>query len=364
MRIVHTSDIHIDEHNEFDETVRLLDWMANDIHSRKPDVVLIAGDSFPVSVRPSTPLERKAFRTFLNDLSFTHVVVIRGNHDVAEHDVDIFAGEKVHVFSQPWCGQMPGIAIAALPWPSKAFLLKYAEESGKSIDELCRAAMKGILSGFTQQFAKTEGPRIIVGHLNVLGVSFGGFTPLGQDVEVTQEDLEVVGADYIALGHIHKHQMFGNRIAYSGSPRRVDFGEEGERKGYLVVDVERDQLPRILFVETPIRPMQTITVDLGDPFSIEGQRFNPDAKARLIIKMTEEDRAALDMPKLLEQLGGVQHRDLKTDYGITPRQRVRSVEIQQAVTDDAKLDAWLNSLEPKPDNGTRTRLHQQLASLV
>jgi DNA repair exonuclease SbcCD nuclease subunit len=295
------------------------------------------------------------------------VVAIAGNHDAASFDVDILDEPErdIHVCSRPEVSIIGAgnPMVAMLPWPSKAYLLQQMEETGLPLDELCRQAMKAILRGFAMRFAEHSGPRLIVAHLNVLGAAFGNFTPLGQDVEVTVEDLELTGADYIALGHIHRQQQLGPHVFYSGSLARTDFGEENEVKAVLLVEVERDQLPKVTVIETPTRRMQTLEVDLADPFALEGKRFLPDAQARLILRLTEDERAGLDMPRLLEQLGAKDHVDLKIDMQVTPRGRVRSAAIQQARTDADRLDAYLNTLEPAIDSETRERLHQKLVHI-
>ncbi len=44
--------------------------------------------------------------------------------------------------------------------------------------------------------------------------------------------------DYIALGHIHKHEFLTPSIAYSGNPEPLDFSETGER-GYIEGEIRR-----------------------------------------------------------------------------------------------------------------------------
>ena len=39
--------------------------------------------------------------------------------------------------------------------------------------------------------------------------------------------------DYIALGHIHKHQIISNKVAYSGSLEPLDKNELGQH-GYII----------------------------------------------------------------------------------------------------------------------------------
>jgi exonuclease SbcD len=49
--------------------------------------------------------------------------------------------------------------------------------------------------------------------------------------------------DYVALGHIHKHQSLNGAnhapIIYPGSIERIDFGEVGETKGFVLAEIGR-----------------------------------------------------------------------------------------------------------------------------
>lgn len=52
------------------------------------------------------------------------------------------------------------------------------------------------------------------------------------------KDLENLDMDYIALGHIHKPNIFNNKIAYSGCPEPLDFSEDGGR-GFIEGEIHQ-----------------------------------------------------------------------------------------------------------------------------
>jgi exonuclease SbcD len=77
--------------------------------------------------------------------------------------------------------------------------------------------------------------------------------------------------DYVALGHVHKHQNLnpgeGPPIVYAGSLERVDFGEEHDEKGFCIVDIEvapsGERNTTCEFIEGPARRFVTIEVTVA-----------------------------------------------------------------------------------------------------
>jgi exonuclease SbcD len=110
--------------------------------------------------------------------------------------------------------------------------------------------------------------------------------------------------DYVALGHIHKHQELNGGqhppIVYPGSLERIDFGEEGERKGFVMAQIERGHAEWD-FVPVDARRFLTIRIDVtpsDDPMTAildELEQHHVDgAVVRLIIKATEEQEVLIE----------------------------------------------------------------------
>ena len=62
----------------------------------------------------------------------------------------------------------------------------------------------------------------------------------------------------VYLGDIHKPQELNSFCRHVGSIAKVDFGEEGEKKGFYVVDGDKDE-----FIEIKDREFKTLSVDLS-----------------------------------------------------------------------------------------------------
>ncbi|MBA7668566.1 hypothetical protein ES703_76679 [subsurface metagenome] len=65
---------------------------------------------------------------------------------------------------------------------------------------------------------------------------------IGQEHALMVSNVVHPAFDYIALGHIHKHQVLNENppVVYAGSLERLDFGEADDEKGFYLVEIEAD----------------------------------------------------------------------------------------------------------------------------
>jgi exonuclease SbcD len=82
-------------------------------------------------------------------------------------------------------------------------------------------------------------PIIVTYHGTVSGATTGieRMLTLGREIVMPPATLTPVGVDYVALGHVHKHQILRALppIVYPGSIERIDFGEMEKSKGCVLV---------------------------------------------------------------------------------------------------------------------------------
>ena len=115
-------------------------------------------------------------------------------------------------------------------------------------------------------------PRILTGHFTISGAVTGSERQimLGRDVAALLSSVADPAWDYVAMGHIHKFQdLTPDRddlppVVYSGSMERIDFGEEGDPKGYVLVELEHGKgKPHYEFVPLQgARRFITLRVDI------------------------------------------------------------------------------------------------------
>ena len=128
--------------------------------------------------------------------------------------------------------------------------------------------------------------------------------------------------DYVALGHMHRHQTLTQHppVVYAGSIERVDFGEENDDKGFVVVDIDPakpqgERVARWEFVSANPRPMTTIDVrarsgeDPTEAALSAVARRQADAEfaraiVRLRIEMTAEQEASFREREVRQALEG------------------------------------------------------------
>lgn len=305
-RIAEVTDLHIDITNRFEETVRVLDWIADDIARRGVDLIAIAGDVF--ERRPTRECSLAAGRFHRRCARTAPVVGVYGNHDppgclddVAHHEdedeVSIYGAlagaHPIKFYSQPAVHRVDGIQIACLPWP------RHGGHVGAAYQEM-RQALVDVLRGLGAEMDSLDWPRLFLGHVNIIGAKVSAMSqPLnpGAGIDVGTEDLALVRAHAYLFGHIHLGQTLdigGAPGIYPGSPKRVNWGES-ERKYYAILTIEDDgTVVDVEMVETPCRPMLKVEAEYlpGEGLVLEPVGDVVNAEIRLRYKTPAEHLAA------------------------------------------------------------------------
>ena len=268
IRILHFADLHlgVETYGRIDPTTglssRLSDFLAaldqlvdyalgNDI-----DLVLFCGDAYR-SRDPSQTYQRE-FARRIRRLSSNNIRVflLAGNHDLPNAvgratSVEIFDTlgiENATVANTPQMYHIETrkgtIQIAALPWVRYGRLLSREDSKNLSLDQLNKK-LEYILTNWLNTQAESldhHVPAILAGHLAHSGAVSGSERTMmvGRDYILLQGNVANQAFDYVALGHIHLRQAIENPVpvVYPGSLQTIDFGDEGQEKGFYVVELD------------------------------------------------------------------------------------------------------------------------------
>jgi exonuclease SbcD len=192
---------------------------------------------------------------------------------------------------------------------------------------------------------------------------------IGRDIVVLKSLLSDPAWDYVALGHIHKHQELNNGqhppIIYPGSLERIDFGEEGERKGFVMVELERGKA-KWEFIPVDARRFVTIRLDVttsDDPLTqiLDELTQHPidGAVVRVIIKATEAQEILLDDKPIRQALRGASYiASVVHDIQRTQRHRLGNVSAEE-LTPREVLELYLDSKETPADRKAELLRHAE-----
>jgi exonuclease SbcD len=249
--------------------------------ANRADVAIFSGDAF--KTRDPDPTQQREFASRLKRLADNMpVLLLVGNHDLPgmaskATSVDIFDAldvPNVIVGSEPAgkvvVTQRGPFFLAWMPYPMRNRLLTQEQHRGKSVEELdqaLRLAVATLVKDLSEQATEHKMPRVLSGHFSVAEAMLGSerSVMLGRDVAVYNSALAEPAWDYVALGHIHKHQDVNPgaypSVVYPGSLERIDFGEEKEPKGFCWVNLVRGET-KWKFVPVDARSFLTIRVDV------------------------------------------------------------------------------------------------------
>lgn len=338
IRVLHFADLHLGVENygrldprtglstRLGDFLRALDTLVeyaleNDIH-----LVLFAGDAYK-GRKPSPTLQRE-FAKRIRQLAEAKILVflLVGNHDMPRAasratSVEIFdtlAIRNVRVRDLPGTEiiETKGgpVQVVALPWVNRGWLLSQEEHVGKNlleIDSLIAEKWERIVENEIAHLDQKI-PALLVAHGTVFGAVYGSERSviLGQEMVIPRSAVTDPAFDYVALGHIHKHQVLNENppVIYAGSMERVDFGEEGEEKGFVVVEIEKGQA-RWEFIPLQARRFVTISVEAkgAEPMSQILEALShfevKEAIVRVLISTTAEAAPLIKEKEVRKGLG-------------------------------------------------------------
>ena len=346
MRILHFSDLHIGVENygridpdtglstRLGDFLGALDEVVDFALAQQVDLVLLAGDAYKGRDPSQTHQREFARRLYRIASAGIPVFLLVGNHDLPNASsrataVEIFPTlqvPNVHIGDSLQTYQVTTPAgplqVVAVPWPRRGRLITREESRGLTIDQV-RAEIESRMTGaIDARISELDPniPAILTGHVTINGSTTGTERSmmLGNDHVLLASAVHRPELEYVALGHVHKHQVIrqaGPPVVYSGSLQRVDFSEGADEKGFCVIDLDPSAARGQRLVDfrfQPVNARRFVTVDVtiapGEPeptaavLRAIARRDVSDAVVRLRIRLSAEADSLLREGEIREAL--------------------------------------------------------------
>lgn len=387
LRFLHFADLHLgvetygrlDPQTGFNtraqDFVNSLSFVFDLAIGEQVDLVLFAGDAYKTC--DPDPTYQREFAQQLSRLRLAGIplVLVVGNHDTPAAfgratALDIFSAlelDHTHVIRRPQLLRLETrsgpLQLAGLPWPTRHSLRALDEYKDLS-QETLNQQIQGICAAQIAQFARALDPAlpaIFTAHLAAAEATYSGSertAVIGQDPVLLTSTLAHPAFDYVALGHVHKHQDLHPQappaVVYAGSIERLNFGEERDPKGCCLVRIETlpggERRTTWEFAPTPARPFLTIEaeipLDATDPTAclleaIASHRFE-DAVVRLSYPQPQPEQPPVDLARVRAALAPAFHL-----AGILPRltapTRLRRAAVDRELDLSQALDRYIDN---------------------
>ncbi len=397
MKIIHFADLHlgVESYGRIDpssglssrflEFLSALDQLIDFAIEDKVDLVLFCGDAY--KSRDPSQTQQREFAKRISRLSSSGIAtfLLIGNHDLPNaigratttEIFDTLAVKNVYVSGHPDVYKIPTpsgiIQVVSLPWLRRSALL--GREDAKNLDfDQINLKMQEVLTDIINSKAKELDPNlpsVLAAHVWVTGARIGSEKSLtiGQEHVLMLSNVANPAFSYIALGHIHKHQVLSHNppVVYAGSLGRLDFSDEGDDKGFYLVEIEPDagtgkRQVSYNFHTVGGRRLITINVVLEqadvDPTATvlraiaEQEGGISDAMVRLLISLPQELEGQLRDSDIRNALAKTHYHTVARDIRRESRQRLGDRSAEE-ITPSQALKAYLEATKVSPE---RTKL--------
>ena len=269
----HFGDVHLGT-QQYDCYERLNDfgkawlWACEYIANARPDFAVCTGDLFNrFTINPVTYEHAIAGLGRLREAGVP-IVDVQGNHDRARY------GE-----SRNWLqtlarqGYLTYLDVETTADGPRLHRVEAGKNLGSYVEWAgCRIIGARYMGASTERLLDELRPRLEdlkddQFAILVLHAGLEGQVP-NFNAELSAAAVERLrgAADYVALGHIHKHYAVGNFVYNGGSLETWNLSEWRWERGLLQVDVDTDRTPAVSvrLIDVPRRPFCDIWIDVNE----------------------------------------------------------------------------------------------------
>lgn len=211
-KMIITSDFHLEAGIYVSICIDYIDYLVNFAKQNNIKNIVIAGDIFEKSSKIKNEAFLPLFRKF-QEIKLTtdiNIVIVLGNHDV---------------FNE----RNESIVEAFSPFSKVVKDFETIEIDGVNVDMLA-------YTKDTSKIPKQSDSKYLITHLGIISFSFdNGYE--STDKDFFSPEL-FSNYDLVFSGHLHRFQYKKN-IVFQGSPYQTSTEEEGQEKGFVVLDTDK-----------------------------------------------------------------------------------------------------------------------------
>lgn len=404
LKILHLSDIHMGSgfshgrinpitglNTRLEDFVDTLSVCIDRALGDPVDLVIFGGDAFPDATPP--PYVQEAFAGQFRRLVDAEIptVLLVGNHD--QHSQGQ-GGASLNIYRTLG---VPGfvvgdrltthhiqtrngkVQVITLPWLTRSTLMTRQETEGLALAEVNQLLTERLQVAIEGEIRRLDPdvPTVLLAHLMADNATLGAerYLAVGKGFTLPLSLLTRPCFDYVALGHVHRHQNLNKSnnppVIYPGSIERVDFSEEKEDKGYVMVELEKGNV-HWEFCPLPVRNFRTIEVDVSkadDPqaaiLKAIAKHNIQDAVVRLIYKLRSEQLDVIDSASLHTALSSAHSYTIQAELlSQLARPRIPELTASSSIDPMEALKTYLQNREDLKDISTSMlEAAQQLLSV-
>ncbi|MBD2501611.1 exonuclease subunit SbcD [Anabaena azotica] len=389
LKILHLSDIHMGSgfshgrinpitglNTRLEDFVDTLSVCIDRALADPVDLVIFGGDAFPDATPP--PYVQEAFAGQFRRLVDAEIptVLLVGNHD--QHSQGQ-GGASLNIYRTLG---VPGfvvgdrlmthhiqtrngkVQVITLPWLTRSTLMTRQETEGLAlaeVNQLLTERLQVVIEGEIRRLDPNV-PTVLLAHLMADNATLGAerYLAVGKGFTLPLSLLTRPCFDYVALGHVHRHQNLNKSndppVIYPGSIERVDFSEEKEDKGYVMIELEKGNV-HWEFCPLPVRTFCTIEVDVSkadDPqaaiLKAIAKHDIQDAVVRLIYKLRSEQMDVIDSASLHTALSPAHTYTIQAELvSQLARPRIPELNASSSIDPMEALKTYLQNREDLKD---------------
>ena len=333
------------------QTLGILDEMVDYAINNKVEVIIAAGDMYKNNF-PSPTLQNE-FNKRLKKATDNNIVLLLldGNHDVSKMETTASALKSfdtfdiqnaVHTrFHKEYIHN--GIKFVFLP----------TYHTKEQIEEIIKNTDYSI-------------PVIFIGHMTIRGAFMNDWLIEDKEVFIDVDAFKKPNVLAVVLGHLHKHQVLCKSplMFYTGSTQRIDFNEEKQSKGFVVLDIN-DFGVESKFIEVNSQKFLTIKLDLVGSTNPTKEVIDEITKNKIKVKdaivrirVDVDDTIKIDERKIYEyvcNLGADTVLDIQKSF--EQQKLIKDAELNEHVSIEKGLELYYKD---KPRSKERIELGKEI----